>query len=314
MRIETNEIDGQLAAHDQLFEIGLPIRRRRIRLRDHRRDPLNTDLAKVQIGREPARGVELGPIAIGRVACEAITNKRAQRCMRRARAAGKVRNRPNRSVDWKLIEQSLFSRGGFDGRRTAPLDASARIARRYEKFVEQRMDLGTDRARGEVFSAKQPAWHDRVSIDGPKRHGDFARDPFSGSLGVAERVFIADHQTWPNLRAEFHQPLVVAAPDHHTNPALGELVRQLAKSLTQELIMAQIGVMGMRQQVKKYHHRFAEQVGRFDGDIESWIIARTLRAAHPINNTVATVVRRAGTAPCYARIKLQGFEAVHVDS
>ena len=55
-----------------------------------------------------------------------------------------------------------------------------------------------------------------------------------------------------------------------------------------------------------------EQVGRFDGDIESWIVARTLRAAHPINNTVAAAVRGARTAPCYARIKLQRFEAVHV--
>ena len=67
----------------------------------------------------------------------------------------------------------------------------------------------------------------------------------------------------------------------------------------------------LRDKLKEDNDRFAKQVGRFDGDVQSRIVARPLRSLHPVNDATSIMIRRAGFAPGYARIELQRFKIIH---
>ena len=66
--IVTDEIDRQLATHDELFEKRLAIFRRRIGMFHGQRHFVGADLSEVQIGRKLAGAVDVGMIALGGIA------------------------------------------------------------------------------------------------------------------------------------------------------------------------------------------------------------------------------------------------------
>ena len=127
----------------------------------------------------------------------------------------------------------------------------------------------------------------------------------------SRRGLIADHQGGLDLGTEAKQAALGITPEDKPYSALVQPGFELLQPLQHEFVMAQISMMGSRQQLKKNHRRFAQQVGGVDSNVQRRIILRALRTPHPVNHTTAVAIRSTRFAAKYSRIELQHFEVLH---
>jgi len=69
--------------------------------------------------------------------------------------------------------------------------------------------------------------------------------------------------------------------------------------------------MRMRDKLKVYDDRFADQIGCVDQDIQCQVVSRPLRALHPVNQAPAVAIRHVRLTPRHSRIEMQRLEVVH---
>ena len=114
-------------------------------------------------------------------------------------------------------------------------------------------------------------------------------------LWFAHRIFIADHERGPNLRAELQQMMIRKPTQNKADAALFQSFGNRWDSLIEKTVMPQIGVRIKRDRSKKDNARFAQRICRLHRHLKRGIIERPLRPLHPVDNARAVPVGFAGS-------------------
>jgi hypothetical protein len=187
----------------------------------------------------------------------------------------------------------------------------AGIGQRFEKRRQERVELGSNRARRIVFLAEQPRRHHDVRIHRPKRRLYILRRTHPALFGAALGILVADHKARLGLGAKTLDGVIRRAAQDKTNAALPQTDGNLAKAFDHELIVAIIGVVRVAAHAEKDHRGFAQCVCRLDGDVQRRIIAGALRPLHPIDDTISLGLEQHVIADRDPRILCGVFLPVH---
>ena len=81
--------------------------------------------------------------------------------------------------------------------------------------------------------------------------------------------------------------MIRKAAQHEANAAFLQAGRQSRDSLIEKMVVPQVSVRIEGYRSKKDDARLSECICRLHSDLKSWIIERTLRALHPVDNAFA---------------------------
>ena len=90
--------------------------------------------------------------------------------------------------------------------------------------------------------------------------------------------------------------MVRVPAQNEADSSLLQLRSDLRKPFDKKLIVAEIGVMRMRHQLKKHHHRFAQTITCVNGGRKRRIVDCSLGALHPVNHASSVCIRLPGAA------------------
>jgi hypothetical protein len=106
-----------------------------------------------------------------------------------------------------------------------------------------------------------------------------------------------------NLVAELWELVIGEASEHEPNVSLLQLFGNIGNALRKKRIVPQVRAWVKGNRSKENHNRLAKFVADFNGDIERWIVERTLRTLHPVHNASAVKIWRSGAAHRHPRIR-----------
>ena len=126
-----------------------------------------------------------------------------------------------------------------------------------------------------------------------ERHAEVLRRRLAPLFRLAQRVLVADNETWLNLLTKTFQLVVRPSAQNKSHVPLKKSFANIAHPLNEKSVTAQVGVRRERNQAEKCHHRLAKNIRRLDSHVERRVIHSSLRALHPVDNTPPFGVGRA---------------------
>ena len=81
-----------------------------------------------------------------------------------------------------------------------------------------------------------------------------------------------------------------------------EPLADIAESLNEESVTAQVGVWIKRSQAQEYHHRLTQRIRRLNSHIQRRIIQGSLGALHPVDNAPPFGVGWPSSPHCHSRV------------
>src|SRR5438270_12264750 len=106
--------------------------------------------------------------------------------------------------------------------------------------------------------------------------------------------------------------MIRIAAEHEANAALLQAIGNRRNPLIEKTVMPQIGVRIKWHGSKKDNAWFAQQVCGVHCQLKSWIIERTLRPLHPVDNAGAVTIRFARPTDSDTRVRGQTIKFVHL--
>jgi len=133
---------------------------------------------------------------------------------------------------------------------------------------------------------EDPRLHHDVGIDRPVRQPETLGQHSAPALRLAAGILVADQQRRLHLFKKRFERIIRRPPHHESHAALRCVLLNIAETLGQEVVVAQVGVGIVRNHGEVHHYRQAEKIPRFNRNIKRRIVDDAHSPLHPVDDAL----------------------------